>query len=618
MVQILTPLNKSKMTAGEKRFINLLQTHLDDEYICWFDLPTNHRSPRFPDVLLLHKNLGLLCLEIKDWKMSNLKGLNTKQVQMLFNGNIVSHTLPHLQARACLFPVINELQRDPALLQKMGNYQGHLKFPWGFGGVMTYWKRSALTSEMKNFFHQDHYLFEEDLTTEVSKEDFIQKLSKMMPYQFPQNLTPKDMDKIRGHIFPEIKIEQGHLFGEDKDVIAVMDYNQEKEARSLGDGHRVIHGVAGSGKTVLLKHRAKVLSELYPNKKILVVCFNKSLANKLRQNFTQSNIEVSHFHGWCEKIKYTAPEVKNFLDKKKREDNKEYINFLPRAVCRGIEKGLIERGKYGAVLIDEGHDFAPEWLQALAKMPDPNHNQLLLLYDDAQSIYKNNRGVKFSLSSIGINARGRTKILHKNYRNSREISLFADVFLHQFIPVNEAVDVDHIPLCGTIASGKETGYLPKFKYFNTLQEEINAVIEQIKIWQKQGVPFRDIAILFPYKYLREKIEDALRKAGIAYASVKENFFVKENDSIALSTIHSSKGLEFSCVILCGLGAIKADDNTQDYPRLIYVGITRAKEQLWISASGNNLYVTKLQGISQCDNHMLKRLGNKLKAIQEKT
>ena len=36
-----------------------------------------------------------------------------------------------------------------------------------------------------------------------------------------------------------------------------MDLQQGKLARSLGDGHRVIHGVAGSGKNMILGYRAE-------------------------------------------------------------------------------------------------------------------------------------------------------------------------------------------------------------------------------------------------------------------------------------------------------------------------------------------------------------------------
>lgn len=125
----------------------------------------------------------------------------------------------HLQARHSLLPLINKIAENKSLLQT-GKYQGKLKFPWGYAGVMTKWT--------KNW---------------VKKQE--------------------GLNQIRSIIFPEIKIHQMDLFQERKeDIVYVMDYLQKKEARSLGGEHRVIHDVAGSGKTVLLRHRAKVLSSV--------------------------------------------------------------------------------------------------------------------------------------------------------------------------------------------------------------------------------------------------------------------------------------------------------------------------------------------------------------------
>ena len=73
------------------------------------------------------------------------------------------------------------------------------------------------------------------------------------------------------------------------------------------------------------------------------------------------------------------------------------------------------------MLIDEGHDFAPEWLKLVTQMVDPTTNSLLVLYDDAQSIYERGRKKNFSFKSVGIQAQGRTTILKINYRNTRQI-----------------------------------------------------------------------------------------------------------------------------------------------------------------------------------------------------
>ncbi len=71
---------------------------------------------------------------------------------------------------------------------------------------------------------------------------------------------------MRALIFPEIRIRQIALPLEPKSgvqedrVLAVMDLHQEQVARSLGEGHRIIRGVAGSGKTLILAFRAEHLA----------------------------------------------------------------------------------------------------------------------------------------------------------------------------------------------------------------------------------------------------------------------------------------------------------------------------------------------------------------------
>lgn len=111
----------------------------------------------------------------------------------------------------------------------------------------------------------------------------------MFNYQFPQKLSVPQIDRIRAHLFPEIRIGNvaGDLFaepadGEQKpvdvpDIIKVMDMQQEQLARSFGEGHRVVHGVAGSGKTLILGFRCWYLAQTQ-SKPILVLCYNISLA----------------------------------------------------------------------------------------------------------------------------------------------------------------------------------------------------------------------------------------------------------------------------------------------------------------------------------------------------
>jgi hypothetical protein len=78
--------------------------------------------------------------------------------------------------------------------------------------------------------------------------------------------------------------------------LAVLDLRQERNARALGDGHRIVYGVAGSGKTVLLIARAKLLAE-DPEKRILILCYNRLLAQHLVVALTgHRHLTVTTFH----------------------------------------------------------------------------------------------------------------------------------------------------------------------------------------------------------------------------------------------------------------------------------------------------------------------------------
>ena len=62
----------------------------------------------------------------------------------------------------------------------------------------------------------------------------------------------------------------------------------------------------------------------------------------------------------------------------------------------------------------------------------------------------------------------------------------------------------------------------------------------------------------------------------------------EDQRIAVLTLHGAKGLEFAVVFLAGLEATqlpgpgRSDEEREEERRLFYVGMTRAKELLYLS------------------------------------
>ena len=147
---------------------------------------------------------------------------------------------------------------------------------------------------------------------------------------------------------------------------------------------------------------------------------------------------------------------------------------MVQRVIRGVERQQIPSGQYQAVMIDEGHDFAPEWLKLVTQMVDPTTNSLLVLYDDAQSIYERARSKQFSFKSVGIQAQGRTTILKINYRNTRQILQTASLVAADLLTAEDK-DEDGIPMLKPVSCGRD-GEAPLIIRLPTLREEVARVV----------------------------------------------------------------------------------------------------------------------------------------------
>ena len=625
MAAIIPSLSTLKrMTPGERRFGRRLEALLEDDYTIWYDIPIG-KQRRYPDFIILHPGRGLLFLEVKDWKPANIKRITPQSFTLETPSGRVTQSNPLEQARQYAYVAVNELQRHKQLVHLAGSYEGKLLFPYGYGVVFTnitrqQWNKALTEDEQDSVLPSHRVIFKDEMTESVEAEEFQSRLWSMFEYRFGNKLSLPQIDRIRWQLFPEIRIssgaEQSDLFGEanseassdeslDKrnekppqtfipDIVRVMDIQQELLAKSLGQGHRVIHGVAGSGKTLILGYRCLHLAQATV-KPILVLCFNITLAARLRGFIAEMGIDekvqVSHFHEWC------SAQLKTY-NVDTIAGNKPQWERQVDSVIQGVEQGHIPRAQYGAVMIDEGHDFEKDWLALVVQMIDPDSDSLLLLYDDAQSIYSRS-GLKFPLSSAGIQARGRTTILKLNYRNTREILTFAYEFAREYIQAQDADD-DHVPLIEPEVAGA-SGPPPVFRQFDTSTEEASYIARCVAKWHREGRPLNDIAIIYTQHWQAEQLSAALALADVPSAVLRTNNDKKAYDpnkpQITLLTRHSSKGLEFNTVILTGLGTLKDDeDHLALESRLLYVGMTRARQQLLVTSSGVNRYTERLTAL----------------------
>ena len=579
------------MTGGEKRVANRLEQKLEDDYLLWYDVAVGPKQLH-PDFIILHPLRGLLILEVKDWTLDTLHDIDRLQASLITPNGIKRVSNPLEQARQYLHSVTTQLERDPLLVAPPGSAQhGRLLIPHSYGVVLTRITRKGFDdTDLGEVIDPQRVICMDEMTEAVDAETFQQRLWAMLPYRFGKPLSLPQLDRVRWHLFPEIRIgTQLDLANPDTadftlpDLLRVMDLQQEQLARSLGEGHRIIHGVAGSGKTLILGYRCLHLAKQL-SQPILVLCYNVTLAARLAHLLHEQGlgeqVKVYNFHAWC------SEQLRTYQVACPPVDGVAHHETQVQRVIDGVQSGQIPAGQYGAVMIDEGHDFQPAWLKLITQMVNPETNALLVLYDDAQSIYERSHSRRFSFSSVGIKAQGRTTILRINYRNTDEILQLAARFAHELLRAEDAEE-DGIPLVQPTGAGRH-GKLPEVIRLPSLQHELDVIVSRLQHAHDNGLAWGDMAVLYPSHFVGEKTQAALTRAQIPVDWLTQNRtsrqFKNTHDSVKIITLHSSKGLEFPLVAIPSAGYPLKDIVARDQARLLYVGMTRATDALLLTYS----------------------------------
>lgn len=124
---------------------------------------------------------------------------------------------------------------------------------------------------------------------------------------------------------------------------------------------------------------------------------------------------------------------------------------------------------------------------------------------------------------------------------------------------------------------EETGIREEYENENNLESELR--LENLE-------EFKSITKTFEERTGSVSLADFLEEVSLI-ADISEH--QEQDDVVTLMTVHSAKGLEFSVVFLIGMedGIFPhqnsfSNDGLEEERRLCYVGITRAKEKLFIS------------------------------------
>ncbi|QEC47294.1 hypothetical protein FSW04_06625 [Baekduia soli] len=132
--------------------------------------------------------------------------------------------------------------------------------------------------------------------------------------------------------------------------------------------------------------------------------------------------------------------------------------------------------------------------------------------------------------------------------------------------------------------------------YATRREELDALTEQVRAWQVDGINLDEIGICARTRQIAEVAEQHLRQAGLlpadSHGAIRGPY---------VGTMHGMKGLEFRSVAMLDVGAtsvplpIAVTDESEDAVRhahdlqrercLLYVAATRAREALAVSWTG---------------------------------
>lgn len=333
MATVYGILREDKATYGEKVVLKLLRENLPKEFAIYVECPLqDQRQLRYPD-FIISTNYGVIVLEVKDWitiEKADKFGahIRTRENKKRKEGNPVD------RAREFALLLSQELLR----VSKTHAGRNLKNVPWGYAVVLPNLPTSVIT-QLRTAWGNEFVLNRDDL----APGRITSRLKSTLPLDKIRDLRKIELDYIRATINPTVFIEQP-----DKPAV-ILDEEQEKivsepvrtpeipepskeeeplqqmalleeeipqmeisktEPASLdyervisqNTSIRLVRGVAGSGKTLVIIQRARYLATMFPEWDIAVLTFNNALCRHLEAVFKGTRIKAMTFHSLCRRL----------------------------------------------------------------------------------------------------------------------------------------------------------------------------------------------------------------------------------------------------------------------------------------------------------------------------
>lgn len=453
-------------------------------------------------------------------------------------------------------------------------------------------KKSAL-SEFKSK-HQICTMMKGRLFMKVRK---YPKLSELYKYLYNEELTnahnalddTKHCYKCYIKLFPS---DPSVFYFGNKQVNLTSE--QQKVAFEQLDKNILVVACPGSGKTTTIITRIKyLLDQGVPEESIILTTFTRNSANDMRDKlFDIMGYKTNIIVGTIDSISkmYTDPEYANLDAEAGGEiDVSEYSKrFLAM-----IQKRPTFFSTFKYMFIDEIQDIN-EIQFNIIDMFYKNGVYIIGIGDDSQNIYEfRGSDIKYILNFQKHFKNSICHMLTNNFRSTAQICAVANASI-----TKNTYKIDKKMVSGNGMSGEK----PYVGTFNTTNEQYDFVVQKILNYLHAGVKEEAICIMSPVNKPLLEINNVCKKHNLKtfYSNSQESQVNIGN--ITLNTIHKSKGLEWQIVFLIGM-TDQQNKNTIEFNkndkvkqkklieanrRLFYVGITRAKKNLYILDSSGDL------------------------------
>ncbi|QBI56456.1 UvrD-helicase domain-containing protein [Streptomonospora litoralis] len=266
------------------------------------------------------------------------------------------------------------------------------------------------------------------------------------------------------------------------------------------------------------------------------------------------------------------------------------------------------RYPYRHVVVDEAQDLSPAHWKLLRALVREGDNDLFLVGDTHQRIYDNYA----SLSSLGINIRGRSARLTLSYRTTRQILGSALGLLGEESWDNLDDSTETLAGYRSVLKGPR----PEIRGFDTWQAELDALAETVAAWEQEDreraaaaaeaegedgaeQEQTSIGVAVPTRDMVSEVERRLAREGVRAAGIGPEG-PRLDDAVHVGTLHRFKGLEYRRMAIAGVtrGLVPGrhiDQFREDPTRherevqrsrsLLFVAATRARDTLGITWHG---------------------------------